>query len=158
MGVLLPVANVKSLLESTRRTRSGSVNVTRTATEGKTTKRSREVRNIITAAVGTMRSTMRGTIVLRTEIIKSERKTTPLPERKRTGNIIDLRSTTRGKMGGSVKERGTVIERAGSGMMCRGEKAEIGACQCVEKRGFMKKERRRWFHFISLRGTILTEC
>src|ERR1700735_2109352 len=74
MEVLPPVVNVKSLHETTKRIRSEIVTVsaivnvsaTRTATEAKTMRKSREARSIITAAVGMMPSMRRGTgIVLR---------------------------------------------------------------------------------------------
>jgi hypothetical protein len=101
----------------------------------------------------------RGTgIVLRIGNIKSERKTTPLHERRKIGNMVGLQSIMRGTMGGSEKERGTVNEREGSGMMYRGEKAGIEVSQCEGKRGFRMRELRRYpCCFFSL-GSILTDC
>jgi hypothetical protein len=159
MEVLPPVASVKSQRESTKRIRSGnvnvnatvteivSVNVTHTATEAKTTKRSRVARSIITAAAVTMPSMRRVTgIVLRIGITKSEKRTTPQCGRRKNGNI-GLPSIMRGTMGGNGKERETENERGESGMMYQGEKAETRASQCGRK-GFMMKEQRRCYKFL----------
>jgi hypothetical protein len=151
MEVLPPVASVKSLHESTKRTKIVTVTVIVIANanaihiviEAKTTIKSREARSTITAVV-MMPSMKRGMdIVPHIGITKSEKKIILLGGRRRIGSIAGPRSIMRGMMGGNAKERGIESERERSGMMYHEERVGTEAFQSEEKTGFMMRGQRR---------------